>query len=97
MTSVFWRLRSTNLDTRSVSPIEQNRPDAPGECPAAPQGPNGTLLLTPYDPHSVMNYCNAQYNNNGKLSQYDTEAVQNVVRSIAWGRFCAMKEDGVES
>jgi len=57
---------------------EQNRPDAPGECQQLRQGPNGTLLLTPYDPHSVMNYCNAQYNNNGKLSQYDTEAVQNV-------------------
>lgn len=57
---------------------EQNRPDAPGECQQLRQGTNGTVLLTPYDPHSVMNYCNPQYNNNGKLSQYDTEAVQNV-------------------
>lgn len=57
---------------------EQNRPDAPGECQQLRQGTNGTLLLTPYDPHSVMNYCNPEYNNNGQLSQYDTEAVQNV-------------------
>lgn len=57
---------------------EQNRPDAPGECRQLRQGSNGTVLLTPYDPHSVMNYCNADYNNNGHLSRYDTEAVQNV-------------------
>jgi hypothetical protein len=57
---------------------EQNRPDAPGECQQLRQGTNGTVLLTPYDPHSVMNYCNANYNNNGQLSQYDTEAVQNI-------------------
>jgi hypothetical protein len=57
---------------------EQNRPDAPGECQQLRQGTDGTLLLTPYDPHSVMNYCNPDYNNNGKLSRYDTEAVQNV-------------------
>jgi len=57
---------------------EQNRPDAPGECQQLRQGSNGTVLLTPYDPHSVMNYCNPEYSNNGKLSHYDTEAVQNV-------------------
>jgi hypothetical protein len=57
---------------------EQNRPDAPGECQQLRQGTNGTVLLTPYDPHSVMNYCNADYNNNGQLSKYDTEAVQNI-------------------
>ena len=57
---------------------EQNRPDAPGECQKLAQGSNGTLLLTPYDPDSVMNYCNAQYNNNGVLSRYDTEAVQKI-------------------
>jgi len=57
---------------------EQNRPDAPGECQQLRQGSNGTLLLTPYDPHSVMNYCNPDYNNNGKLSAYDTQAVQNI-------------------
>jgi hypothetical protein len=55
---------------------EQNRSDAPGECRELSQGPNGTRLLTPYDPHSVMNYCNPQYNNNGKLSRCDVEAVQ---------------------
>jgi hypothetical protein len=57
---------------------EQNRPDAPGECQALAQGSNGTVLLTPYDPQSVMNYCNEQYNNNGILSEYDTQAVKNI-------------------
>jgi|HubBroStandDraft_2_1064218.scaffolds.fasta_scaffold02766_4 hypothetical protein len=57
---------------------EQNRPDAPGECQQLRQGSNGTVLLTPYDPHSVMNYCNPEYNNNGQLSQYDTQAVRNI-------------------
>jgi hypothetical protein len=60
---------------------EQNRPDAPGECQAIRQGSNGTVLLTPYDPHSVMNYCNPEYNNNGQLSEYDKIAVISVYRS----------------
>ncbi|EKU73161.1 MULTISPECIES: hypothetical protein [Sphingobium] len=55
---------------------EQNRPDAPGECAIQRQGSDGTLLLTPYDPDSVMNYCNATYNNDGKLSQFDRFAAQ---------------------
>ncbi len=57
---------------------EQNRPDAPGECAVLKQGPNGDLLLTPYDPQSVMNYCNPVYNNNGALSVDDIAAVNNV-------------------
>jgi hypothetical protein len=56
---------------------EQNRPDKPGECMDAPQGANGDdTMLTPYDPHSVMNYCNKAYNNDGQLSDLDKQAVQ---------------------
>jgi hypothetical protein len=55
---------------------EQNRPDAPGECRKQAQGGPGDKLLTPYDEHSIMNYCNAEYNNNGKLSQLDIDAVR---------------------
>jgi hypothetical protein len=55
---------------------EQNRPDAPGECMAIAQGPNGDKLLTTYDPKSAMNYCNAKYNNDGELSELDVTAVQ---------------------
>jgi hypothetical protein len=58
---------------------EQNRPDTPGECDKPAQGSNGTAMLTPYDPNSVMNYCNPKYNNNGQLSKYDTETVQTPV------------------
>jgi hypothetical protein len=57
---------------------EQNRFDAPGECQQLRQGPNGDLLMTPYDPRSVMNYCNPTYNNNGVLSQLDSQAVREV-------------------
>lgn len=55
---------------------EQNRPDAPGECRSLRQGTNPDKLLTPYDPGSVMNYCNKAWNNDGFLSHRDTEAVQ---------------------
>lgn len=55
---------------------EQNRPDAPGECAKLRQGTRGTLKLTPYDPDSVMNYCNPVYNNNGTLSAKDVVAAQ---------------------
>jgi len=57
---------------------EQNRPDTPGECLDERQGSNGTVMLTPYDPQSVMNYCNPAYNNLGVLSRYDAEAVQKI-------------------
>lgn len=56
---------------------EQNRPDKAGECMAPPQGTSGdNTSLTPYDPDSVMNYCNGKYNNNGDLSALDIKAVQ---------------------
>ena len=60
---------------------EHNRPDRPGECQEPKQGSNGTLLLTPYDPDSVMNYCNPIYNNNGVLSRYDKEGVESIYKS----------------
>lgn len=55
---------------------EQNRPDTPGECAAA-HGQNqlNEDPITPYDPDSVMNYCNDE-KNNGELSRYDILAVQ---------------------
>jgi hypothetical protein len=56
---------------------EQNRPDTPADCDKPPQGPSGDATeLTPWDPSSVMNYCNSVYNNNGNLSQFDVIAVQ---------------------
>lgn len=55
---------------------EQNRPDTPGDCTKEPQGADGDVLLTPWDPKSVMNYCNSTYNNDGKLSDFDIFAVQ---------------------
>lgn len=56
---------------------EQNRPDKAGECRLPPSGERGdSYLLTPYDPHSIMNYCNSRYNNDGKLSALDVDALQ---------------------
>lgn len=55
---------------------EQNRPDTPGECAKRRQGSNGDILLTPYDPESVMNYCNSRYNNDGELSKGDKDGLK---------------------
>lgn len=55
---------------------EQNRPDTPGECGKKRQGPDGDVMLTPWDPQSVMNYCNIVYNNDGHLSPGDIASVQ---------------------
>jgi hypothetical protein len=54
---------------------EQNSPETPGECAKQAQGPNGNVMLTPWDIHSVMNYCNPLYLNDGVLSKFDKEAV----------------------
>jgi hypothetical protein len=59
---------------------EQNRFDTPGECQQAPQGANGDVLLTPYDPDSIMNYCKEPWNG-GKLSAWDIESIQKVYGS----------------
>lgn len=62
---------------------EQNRPGTPGECrkKARPGGDFGTDLdapITPWDPESVMNYCNPKPNNNGILSPFDIVAARYV-------------------
>ncbi len=58
---------------------EQNRPDKPGECRQPAQGQSeGAVMLTPYDPHSVMNYCNEKYNNDGMLSALDVDALHKI-------------------
>lgn len=55
---------------------EQNRPDTPEECDRA-QGTDGdNTSITSWDPKSVMNYCNAVYGNDGRLSDLDVVAVQ---------------------
>lgn len=57
---------------------EQNRPDAPSECLRREprQGERGdNHQLTPWDPSSVMNYCNPRFHNNGILSYYDRTTV----------------------
>ncbi len=56
---------------------EQNRADTPGECAKLKQGPKPDKDLTPYDPYSVMNYCNKEWAD-GFLSKLDIEAVQQI-------------------
>ena len=50
---------------------EQNRDDAPDWCRAESQGTSGDINITPYDLHSVMNYCNPKWGGNGQLSDQD--------------------------
>ena len=63
---------------------EQNRPDTPGDC-AKKERPSGTqgddTQLTPWDPKSVMNYCNPKKMNLGKLSKFDKQAVSEIYGS----------------
>lgn len=55
---------------------EQNRPDTPGEC-ADKHGQDqpDEKPITPYDPDSIMNYCNDE-KNDGKLSKWDIVSVR---------------------
>jgi hypothetical protein len=65
---------------------EQVRSDTPDDCLAAQQGegqlsvtgPGYTTAGTPWDPDSVMNYCNPVWNNSGHLSSLDVLALQKV-------------------
>jgi hypothetical protein len=55
---------------------EQNRADRPSSCQEPAQGTNGDTFIGAWDLSSVMNYCNPQWNGNGKLSATDVQMVQ---------------------
>lgn len=61
---------------------ESLRVDAPEECKkqanvlADKSGLPNSEVTTPYDPQSVMNYCNLLLNVDGKLSALDIEAIK---------------------
>jgi hypothetical protein len=56
---------------------EQNRDDTPAECTEPKQGPKGDWILTPWDPQSVMNYCNSdRWVDGGKLSPGDIASIE---------------------
>jgi hypothetical protein len=55
---------------------EQNRPEAPDWCKELKEGAVGDYKVTRYDGSSIMNYCNANWSGDGKLSQLDIDAVQ---------------------
>jgi hypothetical protein len=55
---------------------EQNRLDRDTSCGKAIIPMTADTILTPYDPDSVMNYCNPRYNNFGKLSFWDVVALR---------------------
>ncbi|HET9955517.1 MAG TPA: M12 family metallopeptidase, partial [Polyangiaceae bacterium] len=55
---------------------EHNRSDKPASCTDAPSGSLGDTLAGPYDPDSIMNYCNPVWNNNGVLSAGDIKAAR---------------------
>lgn len=67
---------------------EQNRPDYKANCNCyqaleegayqADGGGGDDYLSTPCDENSVMNYCNKNWNNGGKLSNYDILGIQTV-------------------
>jgi hypothetical protein len=57
---------------------EQNRDDTPDWCKLKqkPQGSDGDVIVTPWDPTSVMNYCYNIYKDNLELSKFDIYALQ---------------------
>ena len=55
---------------------EQNRGDTPAWCADQTQGSNGDINIGKWDKHSVMNYCNPKWSNDGVLSSTDIEALQ---------------------
>ena len=57
---------------------EQNRPDTNHEiCPEHKiQGSDGTAIFGDWDAHSVMNYCNQNWNGFAQLSQTDIQMVR---------------------
>jgi hypothetical protein len=59
---------------------EHRRPDVPGGCSnaGAPEiGGRAAVALTPYDPSSVMNYCDDMYSDGGTLSACDEISIAN--------------------
>ncbi len=59
---------------------EQNRDYLPGKasgkCAELKQGGDGDWYITDYDPQSIMNYCNSQWNNSGRLSDLDKRGIR---------------------
>lgn len=57
---------------------EQNRSDRSGDCAIPRQGQDDDffLTITPYDPNSVMNFCNSTFANGGELSELDKQKLR---------------------
>ncbi|WP_250516928.1 ATPase [Caballeronia sp. INDeC2] len=55
---------------------EQNRPDTPSTCNEPAQGTSGDTMIGEWDLASIMNYCNPNWNGDGKLSATDIEMAQ---------------------
>jgi len=57
---------------------EATRDDVPEGCAKDVLSQKGKWNVTFYDPQSVMNYCNNNWNNDGRLSARDIEAVTKI-------------------
>jgi uncharacterized protein YbdZ (MbtH family) len=61
---------------------EHNREDRPDSCEDAPQGTNGDVTVGEWDAHSVMNYCNEDWVNEGRLSDGDIKTINSAYRPL---------------
>ena len=61
---------------------EHNRHDTPGHCAKPKQGTVGDVNIGQWDPHSVMNYCNARYSNHGRLSRGDKKTIRKAYKHL---------------
>jgi hypothetical protein len=69
---------------------EQNRSDTPASCSSdqPPQGEDGGFYLGPWDPDSVMNYCNRNWNNSGILSSNDAAGIRTLYYPDKAAAYC---------
>jgi hypothetical protein len=78
---------------------EQNRHDVPSTC-TAPNDGYGDTAFGPYDPESVMNYCNPRWDNWGQLSPGDVAGVRYYYQGkasgsiVGWGGKCLDVQSG---
>lgn len=62
---------------------EQNRPDTPSTCTnGTATGSYGNTTVGEWDLHSVMNYCNPSWNNEGVLSSGDIETIRRAYQGV---------------
>ena len=73
---------------------EQNRTDTASPCSDQVQGPNGNVYYGKWDPQSVMNYCNASWDDAGILSSNDQAGIRTLYYPALATQYCGSPQPG---